>query len=580
MCNFRSGIRYILFYTIKMLTYQKIISQGLKNLGLIKEGQIEQALKLQQESRRRLSAVLMELGFIANENVAGSLASQFGITPLKITPGQISPAAIDKVNYNIASSQRLLPLKLEKNTLTLATDSLFNFLAVDNLKKFLNTELDIDIVYLETGEFDSCFNKIYAEKKEKAKPEIKRRDKTASSEFLRQAQSITGKEDAPIIKLVSLLLEEAYQSRASDVHLEPLEEVFRIRYRIDGVLQQVCGPPRRLAGSLISRVKIMAGMNIAEKRLPQDGRIKFNADDKELDLRVSTVPSIHGESVVVRILDRSRLVSDLEKLGFSPEDKARYENLIKLPNGIILVTGPTGCGKTTTLYTSLAQINKPNKKLLTLEDPVEYQLSGINQVQVKPEIGLTFAAGLRSMLRQAPDVIMVGEIRDYEAAAIAIQASLTGHLIFSTLHTNDAAGAITRLVDMGIKPYLAASTLQGILAQRLVRTLCPDCKSPYVPGEDELAPFGKDRAQTKGITFYQAKGCPECNSTGYRGRIGIYELLVLDDEMRGLISEQPVASEIIRAAKNKGMRTLREDSWLKVEQGLTSLAEILRVTQQ
>ena len=563
-----------------MLSYQKIISQGLKNLGLIKEGQIEQALKLQQENRGRLSAVLMELGFIVNENVARSLASQFGITPLSITPGQISPAAIDKVNYDIASSQRLIPLKLEEDTLTLATDSLFNFLAVDNLKKFLNTELDIDIVYLETDDFDSCFNKIYAEKKEKAKPEIKKRDKTASSEFLRQARSITGKEDAPIIKLVSLLLEEAYRSRASDVHLEPLEEVFRIRYRIDGVLQQVSGPPRRLAGSLISRVKIMAGMNIAEKRLPQDGRIKFNADDKELDLRVSTVPSIHGESVVVRILDRSRLVSDLEKLGFSPEDKARYENLIKLPNGIILVTGPTGCGKTTTLYTSLAQINKPNKKLLTLEDPVEYQLPGINQVQVKPEIGLTFAAGLRSMLRQAPDVIMVGEIRDYEAAAIAIQASLTGHLIFSTLHTNDAAGAITRLIDMGVKPYLVASTLQGILAQRLVRTLCPDCKTPYVPGEDELAPFGKDRAQTKGITFYQAKGCPECNSTGYKGRIGIYELLVLDDEMRGLISEQPVASEIIRAAKNKGMRTLGEDSWLKVEQGLTSLSEILRVTQQ
>jgi general secretion pathway protein E/type IV pilus assembly protein PilB len=377
-----------------------------------------------------------------------------------------------------------------------------------------------------------------------------------------------------------MLFEEAYQHRASDVHLEPLEDKFRIRYRVDGVLQEMPGPPKRLQGSLISRVKIMAGMNIAEKRLPQDGRIKFNADNKELDLRVSTIPAIHGEGVVVRILDRSRLVLDLEKLGFSPEEKKNYEELITLPNGIILVTGSTGCGKTTTLYTSLSQINKPTKKLLTLEDPVEYQLTGINQVQVKPEIGLTFASGLRSMLRQAPDVIMVGEIRDYETAAIAVQASLTGHLIFSTLHTNDAIGAIVRLVDMGVKPYLVASTLQGILAQRLIRTLCPRCKKPYRPDEKELKAFGKSLSQAKGVTFYQAKGCEECHSTGYKGRIGIFEFLLLDDEFRNLVCEAPQSTELKKMAGRKGMRSLREDGWIKAAEGKTTLSEILRVTQQ
>ncbi len=562
-----------------MLSYQKIISEGLENLGILKGPQIQQALKLQEENRRRLSQVLVELGFIANENIAASLSSQFGIRAVKIDPEQIPQAATKLVSYDIARLHRIIPLKIEQDVLTLATDNLFNFLALDNLKKFLKTELEM--VFVETEELNSCLDQIYGEKKERKKPGLElKRKKQVSSEFLRQARSVSGKDEAPIVKLVSLLIEEAYQNRASDVHLEPLEDKFRVRYRIDGVLQEVPGPPKRLQGSLISRTKIMAGMDIAEKRLPQDGRIKFTVDNKELDLRVSTIPSIHGESVVLRILDRSRLVLDLERLGFLPEDKARYENLIKLPNGIILVTGPTGCGKTTTLYTSLSQINKPNKKLLTLEDPVEYQLAGINQVQVKPEIDLTFAAGLRSMLRQAPDIIMVGEIRDFETAAIAIQASLTGHLIFSTLHTNDAPGAITRLDDMGVKPYLVASTLRAVLAQRLIRTLCPDCRQPYQPGSDGLEAFGRNATQTEGISFYQAKGCEQCHFTGYKGRIGIFELLVLDDEMRGLISEQPDASKIRQMACKKGMHSLREDGWIKAAQGKTTLAEVLRVTQQ
>ncbi len=562
-----------------MLSYQKIISEGLKNLGVVKEDQIRQALKQQRTSGLRFSQVLVKLGLIASENIAKSLISQFGIKPAKIDCPEIPSAASKKVDYQFAAQHRVIALNFEKDTLTLATDNLFNFLAVDNLEEFLHAKLDL--VFVETKEFNVCLEKIYGEKAGKESPEFKEKEKQKlGSEFLRQAMSVSGKEEAPVVKLVSLLLNEAYQNRASDVHLEPLEEKFRIRYRIDGVLQEASAPPKRLQGSLISRLKIMAGMDIAEKRLPQDGRIKFTANGKELDLRVSTLPSIHGESVVVRILDRSRLVLNLESLGFSAADKLKYENLLRLPNGIVLVTGPTGCGKTTTLYTSLSQINKPNKKLLTLEDPVEYQLAGINQVQVKPEIGLTFASGLRSMLRQAPDIIMVGEIRDYEAAAIAIQASLTGHLIFSTLHTNDAPGALTRLIDMGVKPYLVASTLQGVLAQRLIRMLCPDCKQPYRPSEDELKAFNKQAKAAEGITFYQAQGCPRCHFTGYRNRIGIFELLVLDDEIRSLISERPVAFELRQMAQGKGMHSLREDGWLKAAQGLTTLAEVLRATQQ
>ncbi len=562
-----------------MFSYQRIISEGLKGLGIIEERQIQEALKLQKRDRRRLGQALVELKFIPGEDIARTLISQFGIRPAKINPEEITQATVKLVSYGFAALHRVIPVKLEKDILTLATDNLFNFLAADNLKSFLKVR-ELDIVYLQSDDFDSCLGKIYGQQKEADLQLKTKREKGGISEFLSQAQTVTGRDEAPIVKLVSLLLEEAYQNRASDVHLEPLEEVFRIRYRIDGVLKEVPGPPKRLTGSLISRVKIMAGMDIAEKRLPQDGRIKFKSNGKELDLRVSSIPAIHGESIVIRILDRSRLVLDLEKIGFSREDKARYEDLLKLPNGIILVTGPTGCGKTTTLYTSLSMLNKPNKKLLTLEDPVEYQLPGVNQVQIKPEIDLDFASGLRSMLRQAPDIIMVGEIRDYEAAAIAIQASLTGHLIFSTLHTNDAPGAITRLVDMGVKPYLVASTLQGVLAQRLIRTLCPSCKKPYQPGEDQLQAFGKTPKEIQGITFYQAKGCQECHLSGYQGRIAIFELLILDDEIRSLISETPITLKIRQMAKEKGMHSLREDGWLKAVQGITSLSEVLRVTQE
>ena len=376
-----------------------------------------------------------------------------------------------------------------------------------------------------------------------------------------------------------MLIEEALKRRASDIHVEPLEHKFRIRYRIDGVLHEIQGPPKRLQGSIISRLKIMAGMDIAEKRLPQDGRIKLRLENKELDLRVSTLPATYGESVVMRILDKSNFMVGLEDMGLLPEIKKNFEMLINLPNGMILVTGPTGSGKTTTLYATLSHINQKERKVITIEDPVEYQLDGINQVQVKSQINLTFANGLRSMLRQAPDIIMVGEIRDLETAEIAIQSALTGHLIFSTLHTNDAASAVTRLVDMGIKPYLVASTVQGILAQRLVRTICPSCREAYKPSAEELAMLSILPDQLKDFELYKGKGCSACNNTGFKGRMGIYELLIMNDPMRELVIENTSSAVLCKKAREFGMLTLKEDGMEKVKRGYTTIEEVLRVTQ-
>ena len=386
--------------------------------------------------------------------------------------------------------------------------------------------------------------------------------------------------EGPVIRLVNLIITRAIETRASDIHFEPFEDQFRVRYRIDGVLHDVESPPKRLQAAIVSRVKIMAKLNIAERRLPQDGRIMLRVKGKEIDFRVSTVPTIHGESTVLRILDKSSIVLDIEKLGFPVDTIEGFKELIQRPHGIILVTGPTGSGKTTTLYCALEKINSPEKKIITVEDPVEYQLRGVNQIQVKPSIGLSFANALRSIVRQDPDVILIGEIRDAETAEIAIHSALTGHLVLSTLHTNDAPSAITRLIDMGMEDYLLSSTIIGILAQRLVRVACPNCRAPYSPDPAILKEMKVDGAKLADFNISEVKGCDSCSHTGYWGRSGIFEFLKVTDDIERLILEKKDSHIIKEAARRNGMRTLREDGWLKVKQGVTTLSEVLRVTQE
>jgi len=386
--------------------------------------------------------------------------------------------------------------------------------------------------------------------------------------------------EAPVIRLVNLIITKAIDLKASDIHFEPFETQFRIRYRVDGVLHDAEAPPKRLQSAIISRVKIMSKMNIAERRLPQDGRIMVKVKGKEIDFRVSTVPTIHGESVVLRILDKTSIVLDIEKLGFPQDILADFDQCIKNPHGILLVTGPTGSGKTTTLYCALEKINSPDKKIVTVEDPVEYQLRGVNQIQVKPGIGLTFANALRSIVRQDPDVILIGEIRDAETAEIAIHSALTGHLVFSTLHTNDAASAITRLIDMGIEDYLLTSTLVGILAQRLVRVTCPFCQEEFAYDDSLLKQLGLPPQEASRIKMVKPKGCAECGFTGYRGRTGIFEFLKVTDEIRALILQRKDSQMLKELARQRGMRTLRQDGWLRVKEGMTTVQELLRVTQE
>jgi len=384
--------------------------------------------------------------------------------------------------------------------------------------------------------------------------------------------------EAPVVRLVSLLIEEAVNAEASDIHIEPSEENLRVRYRVDGILYDLEAPPRRLQAAVTSRIKLMAELNIAERRLPQDGRIRMTLNGRRVDIRVSSIPTIHGESIVMRLLDRSSVFLPFDKLGFSPETSVAFDKLINQPNKILLVTGPTGSGKTTTLYAALDKINAPEKKIITIEDPVEYQLKGINQIAVRPKIGLTFAGGLRHIVRQDPDIIMVGEIRDLETAEIAVHAALTGHLVFSTLHTNDAPGAITRLQDMGVEPYLIASVLSGVLAQRLVRRICPHCRVLDVPDPADLVAIGVTSAH--GVDLFRGAGCDACRKTGYKGRVGIYELFLISEEARSLILRKASTGEIRRLAVERGMISLRDDAWAKARAGLTTVEEILRVTQE
>jgi len=472
-----------------------------------------------------------------------------------------------------------LPLKRLPSGLRIAIADPLDFETLDALRYLLKTDLDPVVVPL--AKLDDAIVRFFGKTDESLASLMANMD--GSELELKKAGTEGGDEtaegDAPIIRLVYGLILEAHRLRASDIHIEPLEKRLRLRYRIDGNMQEMKDPPKRLQSSIISRIKIMSNISIAEKRLPLDGRIALaTVDGPTLDLRVSTVPTIHGESVVMRILDKKNLMLGLPELGFFSDDQAILERVINYADGIFLVTGPTGSGKSTTLYACLNTINKPDRKLITVEDPVEYQLPGVNQVAVNTEIGMTFAAALRAMLRQAPNIIMVGEIRDVETASIAINASLTGHLVFSTLHTNDAPSAITRLVDMGVKPFLVSSSIRAVLAQRLIRKICPDCKQPYTPTEAELRALNLLSANLSEARFSKGHGCDRCRGTGYRGRAGIFEIFVVDDEIRHLINEGVPVSKIRQRARDLGMRVLREDGIRKVVSGMTTPEEVISAT--
>jgi len=552
----------------------------LQEAGVVKSEQVDQTLGSIEKQGVSVVDKLVEDGVLSESDVLGALAAQFGMEMISLKGIDISPEIRDIVPVEIARRYRVVPVYKTDDSLTVALSDPLDFDTLDSLRYVLKT--NVEGVIALRDEIQVALDRYYAVESTMETMLDQITDGTVDV-------AVTGTEDmaqdgeaseadAPIIKLVSLIILEAKRNRASDIHLEPLEKRFRVRYRIDGVLHEVDSPPKRLQSAIISRVKIMASMKISEKRVSQDGRIQVNILGRELDLRVSTVPSNHGESVVMRILDKQNLALGLPKLGFFSDDQQQFEGLIQLSDGIILVTGPTGSGKTTTLYACLGEINRPDRKIITVEDPVEYQISGINQVQVRDGIGLTFASALRSILRQAPNIVMIGEIRDKETAYIATEASLTGHLVFSTLHTNDAPSAVTRLLDIGIKPFLVASSLRGIMAQRLVRCICSDCKEEYETTDLEMRLLGPAAEQMSEVQLYRGRGCNRCALTGYMDRKGIFEIFIVDDEIQQMIFEKVPATQLRARAREMGMRTLREDGLRKAAAGITTVEEVLRVT--
>lgn len=560
-----------------MVLKRKRLGEILQDVGLITEKQLLLALEEQKITRESLGTILIKMGVITSSALCNALASQFGMDMVELKDIQIKDEVLKKVPAVIARRQRIIPIKMSNNTITIAMANPLDFLSVDNLCAMLGC--DVKGVLTTEEDIKTSLEKYYGTEEKTVDTMLTELSEEDIDIETREEKDEEDTEDAAVVKLVSLMILEAFRARASDIHIEPLESKLRIRYRIDGILHEMPGPPRKLRGSVTSRIKIMSNMDIAQKRMPQDGRIKLNLLGKEVDLRVSTLPGLYGESIVLRILDKSSLLLGLEELGFYKDDREKFESMLKAANGIILVTGPTGSGKTTTLYGCLNKLNKPDRKLITVEEPVEYLLSGINQTQVRTEIGLTFASVLRAMLRQAPDIIMVGEIRDIETAEIAIRAALTGHLVFSTLHTNDAPSAITRLVDIGIKPFLAASSVQGIMAQRLVRLICKNCKEPYEPRADEMMELGIEPSSKRKVNIYRGKGCSECNHTGYKGRAGIFELMKMSHSIQEMIMENVSSAGIRELARKEGMKTLREDGMRKVLAGDTTLSEVLRITQ-
>ncbi len=544
---------------------------------LLKEGLIDQEklAKAREETRRTglsMGNALEKLGYITYEDITKVQATALGLPYMDLSDYTVDVKLVELIPVETAKKHKAVPLFKIGNTLTVGMVDPKDIEAIDNIRRISKVDMVEPVLVSEQG-IQKVIDSYYGAG-ETVDAIVKSIDE---KKVLPKGGKVFGKslDDTPVIDLINIMFAQAVKDRVSDMHLEPTEETLRVRFRVDGLLREVTVIPKAMQSAIISRVKILSKMDIAESRKPQDGRIRLKLENKDLDIRVSTFPTLHGENVVMRLLDKTSVLLGLKEVGMLENDLKLFEKVIRRPNGIILVTGPTGSGKTSTLYAALTVINSIEKNIVTIEDPAEYELPLIRQTQVNPLAGVTFANGLRGILRQDPDVIMVGEIRDKETADVAIQAALTGHLVFSTLHTNDAASALTRLIDMGVEPFLASSSVIGILAQRLVRLICDKCKEPYSPAADVL----KDLDFKRGTQFFRGKGCPKCNNTGLKGRTGIFELLVITEEIRTLIDEKKSADEIGKKARESGMRTLRDDGLLKAKEGLTTLEEVLRVTE-
>ncbi len=555
---------------------------SLINMGLVMEDEVAPLREEALANEEGLVDLLVSRGVIREEDVIMAKAAHFGSEVVHLSDINVEDDAIAAVPRHIATKYNVVPVFKTPDSLTVALSDPSDLDTIDSLHHLLNQELVVQVA--TPGEIETAISRYYGKTDDSVSrmiQDITEGDVDLGLDMGALDDDAGGDDDAdaPLIKLVNSIIVEAFKARASDIHLEPLEHSFRMRYRVDGVCHELQGPPKRLQPSIISRLKIMSNMSIQEKRIPQDGRIQASVPGKKIDLRVSCLPTTHGESIVMRILDKEGVKLGLGQLGFFADDEQTFERLIGLPDGILLVTGPTGSGKTTTLYAVLNYINRPDRKIITVEDPVEYQLSGINQVQVSEVVGLTFSNALRAMLRQAPNVVMLGEIRDMETATIAINASLTGHLVFSTLHTNDAPSAVTRLIDIGVKPFLIASGTRGLMAQRLVRRICANCGEDYAPTPYEIESLNFTPEELKNSQMKMGKGCGKC-SKGYRGRFGIYEIFVIDDEVRKLIFDQAPSSVLRARSREMGMRSLRQDGARKALAGMTSPEEVIAITSK
>lgn len=553
----------------------------LEEAGLVNEEMLRQVVVRGDESGQTLKQSLITQGLVREEDILDAVAQEMGMEKVDFRSLKVSKDLVEQLDQKITRRYKVFPVKYDEETLWVAMVDPLDIQTLDDLEKLAGKKVigcvapedDIQKAirrYYESHEIEDLYKEVTESREEEYSP-LKKYEEIDLRET---------KDDEPVVvRFIDLIFKQAVHDRASDVHVEPQRYGVTIRFRIDGVLHEVPSPPKRWQSAILSRLKVLSGMDLSEKRVPQDGRIMLNLGEKKLDLRCSALPGIYGESFVMRILDQSTFLLGLEDVGFLPDNIKLFQKLIKSPTGIMLMTGPTGSGKTTTLYAALRALNNPETKIVTVEDPVEYQIEGINQVQVNEDIGLDFGRGLRHILRQAPDVILVGEIRDQETAEIGIRAALTGHLVFSTLHTNDAPGATTRLIDMGIKPFLVASSIQAVVAQRLVRKICQHCKVEYSPSAEELVAIGVEPSKYRGTVLYKGKGCERCNDTGYRGRTAIHEIFVMTPKTRQMVIRCEPSRKIKEVAMKEGMRSLRQDGWEKIKLGITTVEEVFRITQ-